>query len=124
MVSTFTDNGMMGTCTVNMCANLNWSGRPHAIIENVIVSKDHRKQRIGKANLRCAIDFAQQAGCYKAALMTRSKDPATQVLRVFRIQPKQAEVSGRVQCITPHPMRTHGFAINTGKRKFWDRRET
>ncbi|WP_425348429.1 hypothetical protein [Vreelandella neptunia] len=43
---------MVGTCTVNMCANLNWSGRTYVIIENVIVSKAHRKQSIGKAILK------------------------------------------------------------------------
>lgn len=77
VVGAFTDDGMVGTCTVNMCANLSWSGRPYVIIENVIVSKAHRKQSIGKAILKYAIEFAQQAGCYKAALMTGSKDPAT-----------------------------------------------
>lgn len=77
VVGAFTDDGMVGTCTVNMCANLSWSGRPYAIIENVIVSKAHRSQGIGKAILRYAIEFAQQAGCYKSALMTGSKDPAT-----------------------------------------------
>ncbi|MBT2773644.1 GNAT family N-acetyltransferase [Halomonas sp. ISL-60] len=73
----FSTGDMVGTCTVNVCANLSWSGRPYAIIENVIVSRSHRNQGIGKAILEYATDFAQQAGCYKAALMTGSKEPAT-----------------------------------------------
>lgn len=77
VVGAFAAGGMVGTCTVNLCANLSWSGRPYAIIENVIVSKSHRNQGIGKSILRYATDFARQAGCYKAALMTGSKDPAT-----------------------------------------------
>jgi len=76
VVGAFCDEGMVGTCTVNVCANLSWSGRPYAIIENVIVSKDHRDQGIGKAILQYATDFSRKGGCYKAALMTGSKDPA------------------------------------------------
>ncbi|MBT2788248.1 GNAT family N-acetyltransferase [Halomonas sp. SpR1] len=77
VVGAFSTGSMVGTCTINICANLSWSGRPYAIIENVIVSKSHRNQGIGKAILEYATDFAQQAGCYKAALMTGSKEPAT-----------------------------------------------
>ncbi|PCF94355.1 GNAT family N-acetyltransferase [Vreelandella nigrificans] len=85
VVGAITDDGMVGTCTVNICANLSWSGRPYAIIENVIVSKAYRKQGIGHAILRYAAEFAQQAGCYKVVLITCSKVPLdTHVLRVFR----------------------------------------
>lgn len=77
VVGAFSEGGMVGTCTVNVCANLSWSGRPYAIIENVIVSKDHQNQGIGKSILQYATDFARQIGCYKAALMTGSKDPST-----------------------------------------------
>lgn len=76
VVGAFSNGVIVGTCTVNVCANLSWSGRPYAIIENVIVSKGRRNQGIGKAILQYATDFAQQADCYKAALMTGSKDPA------------------------------------------------
>lgn len=37
VVGAFIDDGMVGTCTINICANLSWSGRPYAIIENVVV---------------------------------------------------------------------------------------
>lgn len=70
-------DNLVGTCTVNVCPNLSWSGRPYAIIENVIVARDHRKKGIGSAILQYATSFARQAGCYKVALMTGSKDPAT-----------------------------------------------
>jgi GNAT superfamily N-acetyltransferase len=76
VVAAFAADGMVGTCTVNLCANLSWSGWPYAIIENVIVSRHHRNQGIGKAILQYATDFARQAGCYKVALMTGSRDPA------------------------------------------------
>lgn len=77
IIGAFIDTKMVGTCTVNISANLSWSGRPFAIVENVIVSKTYRNKGIGKAILRFAVAFAQQAGCYKVALMTGSKDPAT-----------------------------------------------
>jgi len=77
VVGAFAADGLVGTCTVNLCANLSWSGRPYAIIENVIVSRASRGQGVGKAILQYAMSFAQQAGCYKVALMTGSKDPAT-----------------------------------------------
>lgn len=85
VVGAITDDGIVGTCTVNICANLSWSGRPYAVIENVIVSKAYRKQGIGHAILRYAAEFAQQAGRYKVVLITCSKVPLdTHVLRVFR----------------------------------------
>ncbi|KGK42241.1 hypothetical protein LH51_08290 [Nitrincola sp. A-D6] len=77
VVGAFAVEGLVGTCTVNICANLSWSGRSYAIIENVIVSKAYRGQGVGKAILQYAQAFAQRAGCYKVGLMTGSKDPAT-----------------------------------------------
>lgn len=75
IVGAFTGNDLVGTCTVNVCSNLSWSGRPYAIIENLIVSKAYRNQGLGKALLEYSKNFAQRAGCYKVALMTGSKDP-------------------------------------------------
>jgi len=77
VIGAFSSGAMVGTCTLNVCANLSWSGRPYAIIENVIVSKGYRNQGFGKAILQYATEFARNAGCYKAALMTGSKAPAT-----------------------------------------------
>ncbi|MDQ7735760.1 GNAT family N-acetyltransferase [Halomonas sp. SpR1] len=76
VVGAFVEKDLVGTCTVNLCPNLSWSGRPYAIIENVIVSIRFRNQGVGKALLQYAKRFAQEAGCYKVALMTGSKDPA------------------------------------------------
>lgn len=77
VIGAFAAEGMVGTCTLNLCPNLSWSGRSYAVIENVIVSRHHRNQGIGKAILRYATEFARQAGCYKVALMTGSKNPST-----------------------------------------------
>jgi GNAT superfamily N-acetyltransferase len=77
VVGAFMEGNLVGTCTINLCANLSWSGRPYAIIENVIVAPGHRRKGAGKALLRFAQDFAQESGCYKVALMTGSKNPET-----------------------------------------------
>ncbi|WP_425470069.1 GNAT family N-acetyltransferase [Saccharospirillum alexandrii] len=77
IVGAFCNTSMVGTCTVNLCPNLSWSGRPYAIIENVIVAREYRNLGFGKALLKFGKDFAQSAGCYKVALMTGSNDPAT-----------------------------------------------
>lgn len=76
MVGAFAVDDMVGTCAINSCANLSWSGRPYAVIENVIVSLAYRNRGIGKAILQYTTEFAQQAGCYKVVLMTGSNDPA------------------------------------------------
>lgn len=68
---------IVGTCTLNICPNFSWSGRPYAIIENVIVTKSFRNKGIGKALLSHASKIAENKGCYKVALMTGSKDPGT-----------------------------------------------
>jgi GNAT superfamily N-acetyltransferase len=77
VVGAFLEGKLIGTCTVNLCANLSWSGRPYAIIENVIVAPGHRCKGVGTAILDFAQNFAQESGCYKVALMTGSKKPET-----------------------------------------------
>ena len=66
---------VVATCTVNICANLSWSGRPFAIIENVIVLPDYRNQGIGRRVLERAVLLARQKNCYKVALMSGSSRP-------------------------------------------------
>lgn len=61
---------IVGTCTVAICPNLSWSGRPYAMIENVIVNNAHLRQGIGAALLNKAESMARDANCYKLALMT------------------------------------------------------
>jgi GNAT superfamily N-acetyltransferase len=77
VIGAFENNELVGTCTLNVCPNLSWSGRSYAIIENVIVSKQHRNQGIGKAILFYAKKLAQEIDCYKIALMTDSKKEST-----------------------------------------------
>lgn len=76
IVGAFGSEGVVGTCTVDLCANLSWGGRPYGMVENVIVSRGYRNQGIGKRLLGFAVDYSRDAGCYKVCLMTGSSDPA------------------------------------------------
>jgi len=75
VIGAFVGGRLAGSCTMNVCPNLSWSGRPYAIIENVIVAVDHRRQGIGGALMKYAQDMAERLGCYKVALMTGSRSP-------------------------------------------------
>ena len=77
VVGRFYNGKVIGTCTVNLCSNFSWSGRPFAIIENVIVDSGFRRQGIGTNILEFAIQYAEAKGCYKVVLMTGSKLPET-----------------------------------------------
>ncbi len=77
VVGAFLEGTLIGTCTVNVCANLSWSGRPYAIIENVIVAPSQRGKGAGTAVLQFAQRYAEEVGCYKVALMTGSRKPET-----------------------------------------------
>jgi len=68
---------LVGTCTLNVCANLSWSGRPYGIVENIIVTKDERGKGVGKSLLLFARRMAESKNCYKVALMTKQVDPET-----------------------------------------------
>ena len=77
VVGYFIGNKMLGTCTVNICNNFSWSGRPFAIIENMIVDKQHRNKGIGTLVLNFAKQYAKDKDCYKVALMTGIKRTET-----------------------------------------------
>lgn len=77
VLGAFQEAQLVGTCTLNLCPNLSWSGRPYAMIENVIVDSGYRGQGIGKNLLEKAQGIALDSGCYKVALMTGSKKDET-----------------------------------------------
>lgn len=68
---------IVGTCTLNLCANLSWSGRPYGIVENIIVTRTERNKGVGKSLLLFSRRMAESKNCYKVALMTKQKDPET-----------------------------------------------
>ena len=77
VIGAYLDAQAIGTCTVNVCPNLSWSGRPYAIVENVMVAPANRGKGVGTALVKFAQQYAQDLGCYKIALMTGSKKAST-----------------------------------------------
>ena len=73
----FRGNRLLGTCTLNVCANLSWSGRPYGVVENFIVTENERKRGIGRYLLLMASRAAINKDCYKLALMTQQRSEAT-----------------------------------------------
>ena len=67
----------VASCSLIVIPNLTRIGAPYALIENVVTHPDHRKQGLGTAVLHTAVETAWQAGCYKAMLMTGSKQALT-----------------------------------------------
>jgi len=77
VLGAFDSEKLLGSCTVNLCSNLTWSGRPYAMIENVIVDANCRRKGVGTQLLKNAVEFAKTKDCYKVALMTGAKDAGT-----------------------------------------------
>lgn len=73
VLGAFNNEQLIGTCTLNICQNFSWSGRPYGIIENVIVTESMRNNGIGTALLNKAESIAKEVGCYKVALMSGLK---------------------------------------------------
>jgi GNAT superfamily N-acetyltransferase len=71
------DDVLVASCTLIIVPNLTRGGMPYALIENVVTHAGHRRQGHGKAVLHAAIDAAWRAGCYKAMLLTGSKEVGT-----------------------------------------------
>jgi len=68
---------LVTTCTVFVLPNLTRSGRPYALIENVVTDEALRGRGFGKQILSYATDHAFDHGCYKVMLMTGSTTPQT-----------------------------------------------
>lgn len=71
------DGQAVSTAMLVVCPNFTRSGRPFAIIENVVTHRDHRKSGYGRHVMEHAIEFARQQGCYKVTLTTGRRDAET-----------------------------------------------
>jgi GNAT superfamily N-acetyltransferase len=68
---------IVATCTLTLIPNLTRGLRPYGLIENVVTDPDFRKKGFATGVLRCALDDAWRAGCYKVMLQTGSKKEET-----------------------------------------------
>ena len=71
------DGAVVATTYLNVIPNLTRSAAPYAVIENVVVEQALRGTGLGKQIMAGTLRAAWDAGCYKAMLMTGSRDPAT-----------------------------------------------
>jgi GNAT superfamily N-acetyltransferase len=68
------DSGkVVGTCHVLVVPNLTRSGRPYALVENVVVDGAHRRRGIGRSLMDLAVDFAKSMHCYKVMIQSSAK---------------------------------------------------
>jgi len=68
---------VVSSCTLIVVPNLSRSGRPYALIENVVTAPAFRRQGHARRVLDAATTRAWGKGCYKVMLMTGSKDHGT-----------------------------------------------
>jgi GNAT superfamily N-acetyltransferase len=71
------DGAVVATTYLNVIPNLTRSVSPYAVIENVVVDEALRGTGLGKQIMAGTLEAAWDAGCYKAMLMTGSRNPAT-----------------------------------------------
>ena len=65
-------------CTyINIVPNISRGASPYAVIENVVTHNEYQNHGIGKALMRETLLFIWDKGCYKAMLMTGSKQVST-----------------------------------------------
>lgn len=70
-------DALVTSCTLIVIPNLIRGGKPYALIENVVTDADHRRRGFGRDVLQAAVERAWAEGCYKAMLMTGSKQAST-----------------------------------------------
>ncbi len=71
------DGEVVGTTYLNVIPNLTRGGRPYGVIENVVVEERLRGTGLGRKLMDGTLTRAWAEGCYKAMLMTGSKNPGT-----------------------------------------------
>ncbi|MEO0384907.1 MAG: GNAT family N-acetyltransferase [Pseudomonadota bacterium] len=71
------DRAIVATCTLVVIPNLTRSARPYALIENVVVHRNHRRKGYGREVLDAVTQAAWDADCYKLMLLTGVNEEAT-----------------------------------------------
>lgn len=68
---------VVATTYLNVIPNLTHSASPYAVIENVVVDAELRGTGLGRRIMDATLQAAWDAGCYKAMLLTGSRNPGT-----------------------------------------------
>lgn len=71
------DGAVVATTYLNVIPNITRGASPYAVIENVVVAETMRGTGLGKQIMAGTLRAAWDAGCYKAMLLTGSREPAT-----------------------------------------------
>jgi N-acetylglutamate synthase-like GNAT family acetyltransferase len=71
------DGAVVATTYLNVIPNLTRSASPYAVIENVVVEESLRGTGLGKRIMAGTLQAAWDVGCYKAMLLTGSRNPST-----------------------------------------------
>lgn len=71
------DREILGATYLNLIPNLSRGAQPYAVIENVVIAKHRRGEKLGRRLMDGTLERAWAAGCYKAMLQTGSKTPST-----------------------------------------------
>jgi len=61
---------LIAIATLHILPNMTFSGKPYALVENVVVAKDRQGRGIGKKLMQAVVDKAWDADAYKIMLLT------------------------------------------------------
>lgn len=67
------DDKLVATSNIVIVPNLTRTGRPYAVIENVVTHPDARRKGFGRAAMQLLLEFAEAQNCYKVMLLSSSK---------------------------------------------------
>lgn len=67
------DGLVTGTLFLQVVPNLSHHARPWAVIENMVVDREYRRQGIGRILIEQAFIYCREAGCYKVQLLSNKK---------------------------------------------------
>lgn len=68
-----TEKKIVGTFELLVMDNLAHQGSSSAIIEDLVVSEEHRRRGIGSKMINFAVERCREIGCYKVALSSNIK---------------------------------------------------
>lgn len=61
---------VLGTVDCVVMPNLSRAGRPRLVMENLVVSEDHRRRGVGRLLMAEVREIAEREGCYKVQFLS------------------------------------------------------